>query len=101
MSFEDPSPEPVPGGRRKAGEDTPRIKGVAVISVVGFLRGRKERSRELLPARLHGYLDRKLLASSWFPEADFRDLLKGLSRLVGGGGLGRGSGSGLVPGRQV
>ena len=59
-----------------------RIKGVAMMNAVKALRAQKERARELLPARMHGYLDERITVSRWYPEEDQLELLRVLASLL-------------------
>ncbi|RMH16043.1 MAG: hypothetical protein D6696_19250 [Acidobacteria bacterium] len=56
---------------------------MGIIMLVKALRHRRQEARELLPARLHDYLDRRVLPSSWYPEADYAGLLRATGRLYG------------------
>ncbi|HEX6242447.1 MAG TPA: DUF2378 family protein [Polyangiales bacterium] len=58
-----------------------KIKGSQLLGVVKALRAQGSRARELTPARLQGYFEARILAPTWYPEADFRDLLLVLGRL--------------------
>lgn len=55
------------------------VKGTGLVQVVKALRSRREASLEVLPERLHPYLDRQVLASSWYPEEDSFALLRALA----------------------
>ena len=59
-----------------------QIKGSQLVGVVKALRAQGNRARELTPTRLKGYFDARILAASWYPETDFRDLLLLLGRIV-------------------
>ena len=59
-----------------------KIKGVAVINVVKVLRMKKDEARKLLPEHLHGYLEDRVMPSSWYPEEENWELLRALARLL-------------------
>ena len=61
-----------------------KCKGTTMVSLVKFLRSQRERAREALPASLHGYLEERIHASSWYPEQDMLGLLRALLSLVPG-----------------
>lgn len=62
------------------------VKGTIVTEVVKFLRSRREEARRRLPAGLHHYLDRRILATSWHPEEDYIELMRGVVQLLPGTG---------------
>jgi hypothetical protein len=62
----------------------PRVKGSNVVAAVKMLRAHRERAVALLPPALHHYLDERILVSSWYPEADQLELLRGVSFLLPG-----------------
>lgn len=59
-----------------------RIKGTQLIGVVKALRAHRERATKLAPPHLLPYLEQRLLVSAWYPEADFRDLMLLLGRML-------------------
>jgi hypothetical protein len=59
-----------------------RIKGSQVIGVVKALRAQRSRAAERAPAHLRHYFEERVLAASWYPEKDFRDLVLLLGRLT-------------------
>lgn len=59
-----------------------KIKGSVIVKLVQALRARKEQAREALPERLHHYLSRQILATQWFDETDYRELLVALAKLL-------------------
>ena len=61
-----------------------KAKGTTLISMVKFLRSQRERARAVLPVSVHGYLEQRVVASSWYPEEDLLELLKGMLQLVPG-----------------
>jgi uncharacterized protein (TIGR02265 family) len=61
-----------------------QTKGSVFIPTVKFLRSRKAEARARLPADLHRYLEMRLLAASWYPEADFIALLRVLVGMLPG-----------------
>jgi hypothetical protein len=60
----------------------PRIKGINVVNAVKMLRTQSDRARAVLPARLHSYLEQRILVSSWYPEEDQLELLRALASLM-------------------
>jgi hypothetical protein len=60
----------------------PKVKGTNVVGAVKLLRANRERALTLLPARLHHYLQERLLVSSWYPEEDQIELLRVIARLM-------------------
>jgi uncharacterized protein (TIGR02265 family) len=58
------------------------IKGTQLLGVVKALRAQRERAAPLLPERLLTYLDERVLVSTWYPDADYRDLMLVLGRLL-------------------
>lgn len=60
----------------------PRVKGTNVVSAVKLLRANRERALALLPARLHHYLEQRVLVSSWYPEEDQIELLRVIAKLM-------------------
>jgi hypothetical protein len=58
------------------------IKGTNVVNAVKILRTQRERARAALPARLHSYLEERILVSSWYPEEDQLELLRALATLM-------------------
>ncbi|MCG8462333.1 MAG: DUF2378 family protein [Holophagales bacterium] len=52
------------------------IKGTGILGVVRLLAERRNHTEPLLPVDLRPYLDRQILVSSWYPEADFLALLR-------------------------
>jgi hypothetical protein len=62
-----------------------KAKGTTLLSLVKFLRSQRERALAVLPASVHGYLDQRIQASSWYPEEDLLALLRGMLELVPGG----------------
>jgi hypothetical protein len=64
----------------------PNIKGTEVLNLVKVLRMSRERALELLPARLHHYLEERILVSSWYPEEDQLGLVRALVAMMPRGG---------------
>jgi hypothetical protein len=58
------------------------VKGTNVLGAVKGLRANRERALQLLPDKLHHYLDESILISSWYPEADQIEMLRVLSSLM-------------------
>jgi uncharacterized protein (TIGR02265 family) len=67
------------------GEISLRIKGTQLLGVVKALRAQRGRAAELAPAHLRRYFEERVLAASWYPETDFRDLLLLLGRMAAPG----------------
>jgi len=61
-----------------------RTKGTNLIDMVKTLRTHREKSRELLPERLHHYLDEHLNVAAWYPEEDMIELVRVLAQLIPG-----------------
>jgi hypothetical protein len=61
-----------------------QTKGSVLIPTVKFLRSRRDEARALLPADLHKYLEQRILAANWYPEADFVTLLRVLVSMLPG-----------------
>jgi hypothetical protein len=60
----------------------PRVKGTNVLGAVKGLRANPDRARQLLPNRLHHYLQDRILPSSWYPEGDQIELLRVVSSFM-------------------
>jgi hypothetical protein len=61
------------------------IKGAALIQVVRGLRSNRAVAETLVPVSLHNYLNERLLASSWYPEADWAALILALGKMIAPG----------------
>jgi hypothetical protein len=59
-----------------------KAKGSTIINAVKVLRLKKEEARKVLPGHLHWYLSERILISSWYPEEDFLEILRALSRVM-------------------
>lgn len=83
------SPRPATAARR-VGPQSPlelamsqgKVKGTIMAEVVKYLRSRREAARAALPPRLSRYLDTRILASSWYPEADYLELMRVIAGLI-------------------
>lgn len=64
------------------GASQPKVKGTSMQGTVAALRARRDLAEPLLPERLRHYLDDRLLVASWYPEADFFELLGVLSHFA-------------------
>ncbi|MDB4965156.1 MAG: hypothetical protein JWN44_845 [Myxococcales bacterium] len=62
-----------------------KVKGTNMLSAVKALRTARDQARAVLPARLHGYLEERILVSSWYPEGDLMGLLTALGKLMPAG----------------
>jgi hypothetical protein len=67
--------KPVAGGR---------IKGVAVLGIVKFLRSRRDDALARLRPELHHYLTETVSPSTWYPESEHAELLVAGSQLYTG-----------------
>jgi len=61
-----------------------KAKGTTLLTLVKFLRSQRERSRAALPPSLHPYLDERIHASSWYPEADLLSLMRVMVAMIPG-----------------
>jgi len=59
-----------------------KAKGTALIEAIRMLRTYRERTVEVLPKELHGYLDQRILKGTWYPESDYLQLLRALSKVI-------------------
>jgi hypothetical protein len=59
-------------------------KGAVLVGPIKFLRKQRERALELLPPALHRYLVEDVRISSWYPEADFLELIRAAARIAPG-----------------
>ncbi len=64
----------------------PQAKGTNLIDMVKFLRSQKEAARSALPPALHGYLERRIVVSDWYPEEEMFALLLALGKIMPGSG---------------
>jgi hypothetical protein len=62
----------------------PRIKGVAVLGLVKFLRSRRDDALALLRPELHHYLTETVSPSTWYPESEHAELLVAGAQLYSG-----------------
>jgi hypothetical protein len=60
-------------------------KGTVLIEAVKALLPHRERAAALLPPKLAGYLDQRIVLASWYPLEDYAELLKTVMRVVVGG----------------
>lgn len=61
-----------------------KAKGTTLVSMVKFLRSQRERAIAVLPKSAHSYLEERIHASSWYPEADLLTLIRGMLELLPG-----------------
>jgi hypothetical protein len=54
-----------------------------MVWVVKYLRSNRDKALAILPPRLHDYLNSRILPSSWYPAADYRDLLRATGTIAG------------------
>lgn len=59
-----------------------QIKGSNILPIVKAMRKMGTFARDALPARLHRYLDERILVSSWYPEADALLLMKSFVKVT-------------------
>jgi hypothetical protein len=59
----------------------PSIKGTHIVALVKGLRAQRAKALALLSPKLHHYLDDRILAGSWYPDEDHRQLLNVLAAL--------------------
>ncbi len=72
-----------------------KAKGTVVVDLVKALRRNKQKAQSLLPARLHHYLDERIVIASWYPLEDYVALLKAAGQVLprdGGGSVYHGMG---------
>ena len=61
-----------------------KAKGTTLVALVKFLRSQRERALAALPPSLHAYLDERIQASSWYPEADLLSLIRVMVAMIPG-----------------
>ncbi|MBS1106582.1 MAG: hypothetical protein H6Q91_2084 [Deltaproteobacteria bacterium] len=61
-----------------------KAKGTTLVTLVKFLRSQRERALAALPPPLHAYLDERIHASSWYPEADLLSLMRAMVAMMPG-----------------
>jgi len=61
-----------------------KAKGTTLVALVKFLRSQRERALAALPPTLHAYLDERIQASSWYPEADLLNLIRVMVAMIPG-----------------
>lgn len=59
-----------------------KIKGSGIVLLVKALRAQRDRAAEVLAPRLRAYLEERVLVSSWYPEEDYVELLRGLRKIM-------------------
>ncbi len=59
-----------------------KAKGTIVVEVVKSLRSHRERALELLPPKLHRYLEERIVVASWYPLDDYLALLRAVGRIL-------------------
>jgi hypothetical protein len=64
--------------------DLAKAKGTVLVSVVKFLRSRRQEAAALLPAHCQRYLEERVLDSSWYPEADLVELIRVVASMFPG-----------------
>jgi uncharacterized protein (TIGR02265 family) len=68
--------------RAAVGHLIAEIKGTQLLGVVKALRVHREQAEPMLPDQLLRYLDERVLVSTWYPDADYRELILVLGRLL-------------------
>ena len=63
-----------------------KTKGTNLVDMVKFLRTQRAAALELLPRRLHFYLEDQLRVTAWYPEEDMIELVRVLAKLLPGSG---------------
>jgi hypothetical protein len=63
-----------------------RTKGTSFVWVVKFLRQNREEAQKLLPPDLAHYLETRVLASTWYPAAEYWGLVKVVLKIAKMGG---------------
>lgn len=63
-------------------------KGSQLVNAVKVLRGQRQRALEILPPRLHHYLDERVMASTWYPLEDHIELLRAITAILAPSGPG-------------
>lgn len=59
-----------------------KVKGTILVKVIKSLRSQREQAKKVLPEKLHHYLDERVLATAWFEEEDYLELMRALSKLL-------------------
>lgn len=65
-------------------EHLAKVKGTVLVSVVKFLRSRRQEATALLPPHCQRYLEERVLDSSWYPEADLVELIRVVASMFPG-----------------
>ena len=61
-----------------------KAKGTTLVSLVKFLRSRREEARAELAPALHRYLEERIEPSAWYPESDLIGLIRCMVSLLPG-----------------
>ena len=59
-----------------------KAKGTVVVEVVKSLRSSRAKALELLPEKLHHYLEERIVVASWYPLEDYLTLLRTVGRIM-------------------
>ena len=59
-----------------------KAKGTVVVEVVKSLRRNRERALELIPEKLHHYLQERIVVASWYPLDDYLVLLRAVGKIM-------------------
>jgi hypothetical protein len=57
-------------------------KGASLVGAVKWLRRDRAAALRALPARLHGYLEKRIQLSAWYPEEDLLELIRAVARTL-------------------
>ena len=63
-----------------------KAKGTVVVDLVKALRKSKPKALLILPARLHHYLEERIVIASWYPLEDYIALLRAAGQVLSGNG---------------
>jgi uncharacterized protein (TIGR02265 family) len=70
------------GGKIGGAMPSANTKGSHVLSAVKALRMDRGRALSLLPSHLHGYLEERIMPSSWYPMEDHLGLLQAIAKML-------------------
>jgi hypothetical protein len=59
-----------------------KAKGTVVVDLVKALRKNKPKALTLLPAKLHHYLEERIVIASWYPLEDYIALLRAAGQVL-------------------
>ena len=64
-----------------------QAKGSNLVGAVKFLRKHRDPARAALSPGLHGYLEQRILPTSWYPERDLVEIMRAVAKLLGNASL--------------